>query len=208
MRLIRSRRQTNQEIFIGMNRDGLERHLLRHEQYTANVCNVHHDLEAEYIRGFILSTSEQNQRKLALNSKQEKLRQIHLSNLWYGYALGTFPGVNINIFPDDYIFTRVAKLSYTPMELVGMVAGLLYSLGTRFNTNDFPFCFKPIVPEGGLPQISKSNLDSAMRYFINARLEMMDQLELPQTGSLTRKECIKLVDRLQEGVVITEPIYA
>ena len=207
MRLIRPRRQSNPEIFIGMSRDGLERHLLRHEQYTTNILNIHHDLEAAYVRGYALASSEQNQMHLSMTSKREKAREIHLSNLWYGHALGTFTGVDMDTFPDDYEFTRVSEIGHHPMDLVGLVAGLLYSLGTRINTNDFPFCFKPIVPEKGLPSISKKNIDSAKRYFTNARLEMMDQLELPRTGSLTRKDCIKLVDHLQE-VAITEPIYA
>ena len=83
---------------------------------------------------------------------------------------------------------------------------MIYTLGTRFNTKDYSFCFKPIVPESGFPPISKENSDAAKRYFTNARLEMMEQLGLSPNTPLKRADCTTLVDRLS-SVVITEPIY-
>ena len=56
MRLIRPRRQSNEEIFIGMNREGLERHLLKHEDFTIESSKIHHDLEYAYVRGYVLPT--------------------------------------------------------------------------------------------------------------------------------------------------------
>jgi hypothetical protein len=206
--LIREKRQTNQEIFIGMTNEGLERHIEKHFDTGHSFWRIHHDIELGYMKGFTLdNTHERIKKELAL-CDDPVFRDVLLSNLLYMSALGTIPHLDERLVPSTFSFDRQElKGGFQAQELALMGALALYSLGTRFRLNDYAFCFRPFVPKGGLPPIHSQNVRYAQEYFREGRVEILSQLGLPVSSPLKKEECAKLCERVG-SLKLTVPIYS